>query len=174
MALSLKQIQAQKQKLAPRQVLNARLLQLSTVNLEQEILLEMEKNPVLEPIEENHNLEKEKIEETPIDDLDVSLEDMYTNESAYYISEQKNEYPIVNKITFIENLIQQLDDLGLDSKNSEIAEEILWNINEQGYLDTELVLIADRFEMLEEEIEPILFKGSLTIRDCSASACKID
>ena len=37
MATSLKQIQSQKHKLAPRQVLNARLLQLSLVNLEQTI-----------------------------------------------------------------------------------------------------------------------------------------
>ena len=35
MATKLKQIQSLKQKLAPRQVLQARLLQLNTVNLEQ-------------------------------------------------------------------------------------------------------------------------------------------
>ena len=51
MALSLKQIQAQKQKLAPRQVLQAKLLQLNTVNLEQEIIFELENNPVLEQVE---------------------------------------------------------------------------------------------------------------------------
>ena len=42
MATTLKQIQSQKQKLAPRQVLNARLLQLNVVNLEQTILKELE------------------------------------------------------------------------------------------------------------------------------------
>ena len=42
MATSLRQIQTQKQKLAPRQVLQARLLQLNTVNLEQTILEELE------------------------------------------------------------------------------------------------------------------------------------
>ena len=51
MSLSLKQKQKQKQKLAPRQVLNARLLQLSNINLEQEIILELEKNPLLEQVE---------------------------------------------------------------------------------------------------------------------------
>ena len=38
MATTLKQIQSQKQKLAPKQVLNAKLLQLSLVNLEQTII----------------------------------------------------------------------------------------------------------------------------------------
>jgi len=158
MALSLKQIQSQKQKLSPRQVLHARLLQLSTVNLEQEIFVELEKNPVLEQVDVDDSLNQEKTEETPVDDLDVSLEDMYSNESTYYISEQKSDMPIVSRSTFIENMIKKLNDLGLDNNEKEIAEEILWNINDQGYLDTELVLIADRYELLEEEIEPILFK----------------
>ena len=157
MSLSLKQTQKQKQKLAPRQVLNARLLQLSNLNLEQEITLELEKNPLLEQVESENN-EIEKVEETPIDDLDVSIEDMYSSESSYYISEQKSDIPIVSKATFIEKLIKQLNELGLNDDEIEIAEEIVWNINEQGYLETELVLIADRFEMLEEEIQPILFK----------------
>ena len=158
MALSLKQKLSQKQKLSPRQVLQARLLQLSTINLEQEIILELEKNPILEHVESDDNLKQEEIDETPINDLDVSLEDMYTSESSYYISENKNDMPIANRLTFIEKMIKQLNDLELDDKNKEIAEEILWNLNDQGYLDTELILIADRYEMLEEEIEPILFK----------------
>ena len=44
---TLKQTQIKKQKLAPRQVLQAKLLQLNTVNLEQAILKELEQNPVL-------------------------------------------------------------------------------------------------------------------------------
>ena len=51
MPTTLKQIQSQKQKLAPRQVLQARLLQLNTVNLEQAIIKELEQNPLLEQVE---------------------------------------------------------------------------------------------------------------------------
>ena len=158
MALSLKQIQAQKQKLAPRQVLQAKLLQLNTVNLEQEIIFELENNPVLEQVDVEEKPESEIDDEQIINDIDVSVEDMYSDESAYYISEQKSDMPIPNRSTFIENMIAQLNDLGLDNLEKEIAEEILWNLNEKGYLNSELVLIADRYEMLEEEIEPILFK----------------
>ena len=175
MATTLKQIQSQKQKLAPRQVLNARLLQLNVVNLEQTILKELEQNPTLEQLDpvEDQNVDIEK--DNPIDDMDVSLEDMYSNESNYYLSEQKKEIPIPDQNTFSENLIDQLQYIKLEENEHEIAEEIIWNINERGYLDTDLILIADRYNLLEEEIEPILHKvqrleprgiGSRNLKEC--------
>ena len=48
----------QKQKLAPRQVLQARLLQLNTINLEQTILKELELNPILEQVEPEEILDE--------------------------------------------------------------------------------------------------------------------
>ena len=158
MATTLKQIQSQKQKLAPRQVLQARLLQLNTVNLEQAIIEELEQNPLLEQVEPDDVQENEEKDETPIDDMDVSMEDMYSDESTYYLSEQKNEMPLPERHTLLENLIDQLKDLNLNEHEREIAEEIIWNTNEKGYLDTDLVLIADRFELLEEELETTLYK----------------
>ena len=175
MATKLKQIQSQKQKLAPKQVLNARLLQLNVVNLEQTILKELEQNPTLEQLdpveEENVDLEKDN----PIEDMDVSLEDMYSNESNYYLSEQKKEVPIPDQTTFSENLLDQLQHINLEKNEYEIAEEIIWNINERGYLDTDLILIADRYNLLEDEIAPILHKvqrlepkgiGSRSLKEC--------
>ena len=175
MATKLKQIQSQKQKLAPKQVLNARLLQLNIVNLEQTILKELEQNPTLEQLdpvdEENVDLEKD----SPIEDMDVSIEDMYSNESNYYLSEQKKEVPIPDQNTFSENLIDQLQHIKLEENEYEIAEEIIWNINERGYLDTDLILIADRYNLLEDEIAPILYKvqrlepkgiGSRNLKEC--------
>ena len=114
MATSLKQIQSQKQKLAPKQVLNAKLLQLSLVNLEQTIIEELEQNPTLEQLEsdEDQNVDLEN----PIEDMDVSLEDMYSNESNYYLSEQKKEIPIPDQNTFSEKLIDQLQHLKFERK----------------------------------------------------------
>jgi RNA polymerase sigma-54 factor len=63
----------------------------------------------------------------------------------------------------------------MNEHEREIAEEILWNTNERGYLDTDLILIADRYELLEEEIAPILHKiqrlepkgiGSRDLEEC--------
>ena len=174
MATSLKQLQTQKQKLAPRQVLQARLLQLNTVNLEQAILSELEQNPLLEQVEPEE-LQEEVKEETAVDDIDVSLEDMYSDESTYYFSEEKKDMPLPDRHTLIEDMIDQLQGTKMDEHEREIAEEILWNTNERGYLDTDLILIADRYELLEEEIAPILHKiqrlepkgiGSRDLEEC--------
>ena len=174
MATSLKQLQTQKQKLAPRQVLQARLLQLNTVNLEQAILSELEQNPLLEQVEPEE-LQEEIKEETAVDDMDVSLEDMYSDESTYYFSEEKKDMPLPDRHTLIEDMIDQLQGTKMDEHEREIAEEILWNTNERGYLDTDLILIADRYELLEKEIAPILHKiqrlepkgiGSRDLEEC--------
>ena len=175
MATKLKQIQSLKQKLAPRQVLQARLLQLNTVNLEQAIIEELEKNPLLEQVETEEVQPDQNSDETPIDEIDVSMEDMYSDESTYYLSEQKSEMPLPYRHTLLEDLIDQLKDLNLNEKEKEVAEEIIWNTNEKGYLDTDLILIADRFELLENEVEPILHKvqrlnplgiGSRSLEEC--------
>jgi len=175
MATTLKQIQTQKQKLAPKQVLNARLLQLNIVNLEQTILKELEQNPTLEQMDPDEEQAPDLEDNNPIEDMDVSMEDMYSNESNYYLNEQKKEIPIPDQSTFSEKLIDQLQYLKLDDNEREIAEEIIWNTNERGYLDTDLVLIADRYNLLEEEIEPILYKvqrlepkgvGSRNLKEC--------
>lgn len=175
MATKLKQIQSLKQKLAPRQVLQARLLQLNTVNLEQAIIEELEQNPLLEQVETEEVQPDQNSDETPIDEIDVSMEDMYSDESAYYLSEQKSEMPLPDRHTLLEDLIDQLKDLNLNENEKEVAEEIIWNTNEKGYLDTDLILIADRFELLENEVEPILHKvqrlnplgiGSRSLEEC--------
>ena len=175
MATKLKQIQSLKQKLAPRQVLQARLLQLNTVNLEQAIIEELEQNPLLEQVETEEVQPDQNSDETPIDEIDVSMEDMYSDESTYYLSEQKSEMPLPDRHTLLEDLIDQLKDLNLNENEKEIAEEIIWNTNEKGYLDTDLILIADRFELLENEVEPILHKvqrlnplgiGSRSLEEC--------
>ena len=146
----------QKQKLAPRQVLQARLLQLNTLNLEQAILKELELNPILEQVEPEDFEEKSMAEEI-LEEMDAPIEDVYTDESSYYLEQEKSDLPLPDRTTFIEKIIEQLKDLGLSDLEREIAEDILWNINERGYLDTDLILIADNFELEEQDIEPILF-----------------
>tara|TARA_B110000014_G_scaffold219739_1_gene175429 strand:+ start:777 stop:2117 length:1341 start_codon:yes stop_codon:yes gene_type:complete len=145
----------QKQKLAPRQVLQARLLQLNTINLEQKILKELEQNPILEEIEPEDFEDKSMAEEI-LEEVDAPVEDVYTDESSYYLDQEKNVLPVPDRTTFIEDFISKLKDSELTDIEQEIAEEILWNTNERGYLDTDLILIADSFELEEEDIEPIL------------------
>ena len=145
----------QRQKLAPRQVLQARLLQLNTINLEQTILKELEQNPILEQVEPEDFEDKSMAEEI-LDEVDAPVEDVYTDESSYYLDQEKNDLPLPDRSSFIEDVINRMKDYGLIDIEQEIAEEILWNTNDRGYLDTDLVLIADSFELEEEDIEPIL------------------
>ena len=145
----------QRQKLAPRQVLQARLLQLNTINLEQTILKELEQNPILEQVEPEDFEDKSMAEEI-LDEVDAPVEDVYTDESSYYLDQEKNDLPLPDRSSFIEDVINRMKDYGLTDIEQEIAEEILWNTNDRGYLDTDLVLIADSFELKEEDIEPIL------------------
>ena len=152
---TLKQTQSQKQKLAPRQVLQARLLQLNTVNLEQTILKELEQNPILEQTE-TEDFEEKSMAEEILDEIDAPIEDVYTDESSYYLDQEKNDFPVPDRSTFIEKVISKLKDSGLTDFEQDIAEEILWNISERGYLDTDLVLIADSFKLEEEDVKPIL------------------
>ena len=146
----------QKQKLAPSQVLQARLLQLNTLNLEQAILKELELNPILEQVE-SEDFEEQSMAEEILEEMDAPIEDVYTDESSYYIDQEKSDLPLPDRNTFIEKNIEKLKDLGLSDLEKEIAEEILWNVNERGYLDTDLILIADNYELEEHDIEPILF-----------------
>jgi len=164
----------QKQKLAPRQVLQARLLQLNTLNLEQAILKELELNPILEQVEPE-DFEEQSMAEEILEEMDAPIEDVYTDESSYYIDQEKSDLPLPDRNTFIEKNIEKLKDLGLSDLEKEIAEEILWNVNERGYLDTDLILIADNYELEEHDVEPILFdiqrmepKGlaSRNLREC--------
>jgi len=145
----------QKQKLAPRQVLQARLLQLNTINLEQTILKELEQNPILEQVEPEDFEDKSMAEEI-LEEVDAPVEDVYTDESSYYLDQEKNDLPLPDRSSFIEDVINRMKDYGLTDIEQEIAEEILWNTNDRGYLDTDLVLIADSFELEGEDIEPIL------------------
>ena len=108
----------QKQKLAPRQVLQARLLQLNTLNLEQTIIKELEQNPILEQIEPEE-FEETSMAEEILGEVDAPVEDVYTDESSYYLDQEKSELPLPEKTTFIEDKISRLKDLGEARENAD-------------------------------------------------------
>ena len=141
----------QKQTLSPQQILQAKLLQLNNLSLEEAILNELEVNPVLD--QEDPEKEKESVEEEY--DL-TSDDDEYEREKSINLRKESLDLPQPEEQDFIEKVIKQLDDYDLNEFDKVIAEEILWNVDERGYLGTELLLIADRFNRTESEIEPIL------------------
>ncbi|NHZ87205.1 MAG: hypothetical protein GWP19_15250 [Planctomycetia bacterium] len=152
----LQQKLVQKQILAPRQILLAKLLQLNIVNLEQKILNELETNPVLEEIqrEDGTLISTEDVEN---DTMDMSFEaDAPEPKSLFQYSPDNLDIPQQYQLDFIEELVEQLDIYGLTEFEHIIAEEILWNLDNRGYITIELSLIADRLNTDEEKVVNIL------------------
>ena len=149
----LKQELQLKQALSPQQVIEATLLQLNNSNLEKIILEELEKNPILEPAETVEEVENST------DSEDVNNEDWdddYEPANIYEPKRDKKNLPIPDQTNFLEKLIDQLNDIDLADWERSIAEEIIYNLDEHGYLSVDLFLIADRFGKDESEIEHIL------------------
>ena len=171
------QIQEQKQKLSPQQVVFTTLLELNVNDLEKKIVKELEENPVLElvDLDSNQDLENEdkEIEEKDWDEMSGSDEEspkFNSNKNhSDFIASQKE------KNTFTENLIVQLGQLNLPYNETKIAETLIWNINDEGYLLADLELIADRLDVEIFKVEKILkiiqsFEpfgvGSRTLQEC--------
>jgi RNA polymerase sigma-54 factor len=149
----LKQELQLKQALSPQQIIKATLLQLNNSNLEKIILEELEKNPILEPAEIVEEVQNST------DSEDVNNEDWdddYEPANIYEPKREKKNLPIPDQTNFPEKLIDQLNDIDLADWERSIAEEIIYNLDEHGYLSVDLFLIADRFGKDESEIEHIL------------------
>jgi len=146
-------------RLTPQQVQYLKLLQLPTLSLEQRIKLELELNPMLElneeqdiSLEQDDRVEEpeEKIEESQTED-DYTIEDYINDDLAGFKSPEASksndeddtyETPMSSTIPLSERLLSQLKMSIIDDEEILLAEEILGNIDEDGYLRRELSLIV--------------------------------
>lgn len=177
--LRLSQNLSLQQKMAPQLIQSLQLLQMSTLELELEVKQQLELNPLLELVEEtDQEQEKEEEvdeglkeeEELPQDlekiNWDALLEDQF-DQRAY--NSERSEYdpnwevdrePQENRITTIPPLGQQLyDQLALsklEGRDREIAEFIIGNLDDRGYLACPVEEIARILEVPVEEVERIL------------------
>jgi RNA polymerase sigma-54 factor len=164
-------------KQSPQQVLLSSLLQLPVARLEQRISNELEENPLLEldteqemdENEEEEVKEKEEEEGEPEEDLvseqeepEVEWEDILNDEDHFEprVPREKNpdifERPEVNQETLVDHLLEQLHMLKLTDEEISIGEYIIWNINNVGYLSTEVDTIAEQLNFDEELVEKVL------------------
>ena len=138
------------QKLSPQQIQLMKLVQLSTLELEQKIQSEIGENPALETgkeIEENNN-ELDEFSDRDQEDNEVSNEDFdidpylsddetpnYKLENSSYGS-LKNESgnPFSSQISFHEYLKNQLQNLILDENEKPVADFIIGSIDNSGYI----------------------------------------
>jgi RNA polymerase sigma-54 factor len=165
------------QKLSPQQIQLIRLLELPTIELEERVKQELEENPALEEGQDVSDIEQAE-EETREDDdrlsaesdLDLSLGDYLTEDDIpdYKLreiqerSEKKEDIPFSISLSLNEYLLQQLGLHNLPEKEMKIAEYIIGNIDDDGYLRRDLASIADDLifqtgqEVNESEIEKVI------------------
>jgi len=142
------------QKLSPQQIQMIKLLEIPAIQLEQRIKKELEENPVLEEGNEETYTEQEDIkeEETTDQQDEFSLEDYMQDDDIpsyrlnarnYSADEKREEIPFSLGNTFREQLKSQLGLRKLSEAQEVLAEYILGNIDDDGYLRRELEAIAD-------------------------------
>ena len=150
----LKQRQSLRQILTPQQVIQASILQLNVSNLEQKILDELESNPVLEQAETQDD---EEVINSENEEVDFEEDpDEYEPANIYDNTRKENrELPVREQLDFAEGLVRQLDNFNLSDLERAIAEDILWNLDENGYLAVDPILIADRYDRKEEEVKHV-------------------
>jgi RNA polymerase sigma-54 factor len=171
--------QSLSQKLSPQQIQFIKLLQVPTAELETRIEEEMEINPALEEGEEqeesaeeeaDNNEQESEFEETAsgseeeIDIKDYLRDDDY---SGYKMQgdgdeEDDREMPLPMSTSLHEQLMAQLDFLGLDEKQYPIGKQLIGSIESDGYIRRELEAIVNDLafsqgiETTVEEVEAVL------------------
>lgn len=157
------------QKLTPQAIQAQLLLAIPTIALDQEIKKQLEDNPVLE--DDNEAVSGKLSEGDP----DASAEEKYSADDWNEYprdngrsgdfsgnSEDKTEYLINKQNKLRETPLEQVYKLGLDSVRIIIAEEILGNLEDDGYLRMSIEDITDDindrygFKPTAEDVESVL------------------
>ncbi|MED5354334.1 MAG: RNA polymerase factor sigma-54 [Bacteroidota bacterium] len=141
------------QKLSPQQIQLMKLIQLPTIDFEQNIQRELEENPALE-IEENRsdNIDEDYSNDEKLsDNEDINIDEYlnYDDTPSYKLNynsnneNENNEIPFASGTSFTEYLTSQLNTLKLDNQEKKIAEFLVGSIDNSGYIRQELNEIVD-------------------------------
>ncbi|GJQ63713.1 MAG: RNA polymerase sigma-54 factor [Melioribacteraceae bacterium] len=164
--LSLQQRLSQQQKLSPQQIQYQKLLQLNALNLEQRIKTELELNPILEEGEfDEMELMEDQAENSDSDDADdkelssddeFEIEDFMNDsdiDDSVYGSSQQDEdklQPLAPaRSTLRENLIDQLHMVDLDEAQFTLGENIIYNLDRDGYFKANLEKLVAEMKMFD-------------------------
>ena len=174
MALKQQLTQKLEQRLSPQQIQLMKLLQVPTMELDQRIKQEIEENPALEEGADEVEDEFDNQEDDYDDDSDgndeFDLSDYLDDDVADYKTQTNNSskddeervIPLSGEQSFQEKLTEQLHLLDLDDKQFMIADVLIGNLDESGYLNRDLEAIVDdlafalNVDTTEQEVEEIL------------------
>lgn len=174
--MALKQYLAQKleQRLSPQQIQLMKLLQVPTIELDQRIKQEIEENPALEEGNDQEDAdfdgEDQEDDYDDNDDLEFDISEYIDEEGSDYKTRVNNTskddeervIPLSGEQSFQERLTEQLHMLDLDDKQFIIADTIIGNLDESGYLKRDVEAIVDDLAFsanvltTEDEVEEIL------------------
>ena len=161
------------QKLSPQQIQLMKMLQLPTLELEKRIKEELELNPALDEGEEqNQELSEDNLDTSTEKREDFNYQDYVNDETPYYKTQsnnskkdqENNQTPLSLGDSFTEKLVSQINLRIKDEKHLIIAEQIIGNLDESGYLRRELFNIVDdlafsqNISTTEKELEEVLLE----------------
>jgi RNA polymerase sigma-54 factor len=175
--MALRQHLAQKleQRLSPQQIQLMKLLQVPTMELDQRIKQELEENPALEegkeePLDEFDNQDDDFSDADNDFDTDFELSDYFDDDTPDYKTqvnntskdEEERAIPLSVEASFQEKLTEQLHLLYLDDTQFIIADTIIGNLDESGYLNRDIEAIVDdlafsaNITVTSEDVETVL------------------
>ena len=149
------------QKLAPQQIQLMKLIQLHTLEFQEELERELEENPALEVVKEDSgdeddfsslesDYESEGSESIDTDfDVDEYLYDdepSYKTSSSNYSADDEdfdNESLLTEGQSLYDYLMEQIHLSSIDDEDLKIAEYIIGNLDNDGYLRREIKAIVD-------------------------------
>ncbi|MBI5020338.1 MAG: RNA polymerase factor sigma-54 [Ignavibacteriales bacterium] len=160
--LHLSQRQTLQMKLTPQQVQYLQLLQLPVLALEQRIQAELEMNPLLEEVDElTQQQEEDKVQDAQEVAAEIQKAEPSNNEDGYTFEdfmndnldgykatvsrnydEDREDFPQPAEITLAQKLHDQILLLDINDEEKLLGDEIVGNIDEDGYLRRELSLIV--------------------------------
>ena len=167
--------------LSPQQLIRANILQLNSIMLEARLYQELESNPALEIIENEPVQDSDDIENDQEDSsIDYNNDDDYDN---WNTSSKTNDdfdatLNLKNQSTLFDQVMSVLRDENLNDDEIQIAEQVVGNLDNQGYLEIDSQLIADRLNTSNEVVLSIIEKikhsefpglASSNIRECLLS-----
>ena len=139
-SLELKQLQ----KLSPQQIMTAKLIELPLQSLEQRIRQEMEENPVLEEDDDSKDPENSRevsLSDYKEDDPIPSYRLRSDNYSKYDDRPKRETFSVQE--SFPQNLVEQLDFRDLTQHQKDVANYIIYSLDDDGYLRRDIEKLVD-------------------------------
>ena len=177
MALRQQQELKQLQRLSPLQMQVIKLIELNSVEVEERIKQEIEDNPAIETADSELNMDVDGIDDSDLSEKltqeDIILGDYFSEDDVpdYRLKSSLNrsepdfiEYSYFDDKSLHDYLIEQIGLLDLDENKQIIAEYIIGNMDENGYLQRDLISISNdllfqqQLDVTPLQLEDILYE----------------